>query len=176
MWKRPPQERAINARYRIVPIHPPSPPPPAGGAPLGWPIFISHSYMVKRVSIQFLKSWRRKEVWGKTEDHLALDIHLFILAMRVDIALDHVFYQGIWIPNVLSCSYIYRCVYQIARAYPRLILEGGKMKKKFQGGQNTIFFAQKYQIFWKIDFSKEKSVCQGSSCPPLPLTGYALAK
>ena len=59
------------------------------------------------------------------------------------------------------------------RAYPGLILEGGKIKKKFRGGKIS-FFAQKYQFFSKIDLFFRKIGQSGGARPPCP-PGYALA-
>ena len=61
-----------------------------------------------------------------------------------------------------------------ARAYPGLILERGKIKKKNQGGQNPFFFAQKYQIFSKIDLFFRKIGPSGGAVAPLPSLGTPL--
>jgi len=45
---------------------------------------------------------------------------------------------------IFSSSFIIR-----TRAYPGLILEGGKMKKKIQGGAKSHFFAPKIPNFIK---------------------------
>jgi len=48
------------------------------------------------------------------------------------------------------------------------------MEKKIRGGKIP-FFAQKYQIFSKLDLFSEKFVRRGGRCPPLPPPGYAHA-
>jgi len=53
-----------------------------------------------------------------------------------------------------------------------MILEGGKMKKKFKGVK-SYFFTQKYQIFSKIDLFWRKICPPGGATAPLCPPGYA---
>jgi len=65
----------------------------------------------------------------------------------------------------------------LPRAYPGLILEEGKMKKKIKRGEGKIlFFAQKYQIFSKIDLFFRKIRPSGGAAAPLCPLGYALGR
>jgi len=67
-------------------------------------------------------------------------------------------------------------MYEGLRAYPGLILEGGKIKKKFRGAKSH-FFDQKYQFFSKIYlFLKKNLSIRGAAAPLCPHPGYALMK
>jgi len=61
-----------------------------------------------------------------------------------------------------------------ARAYTELILEGGKMKKKFRGAKSH-FLPKNTNFFQKLIFLSEKSVRrEGGQLPPSAPLGYAL--
>ena len=55
----------------------------------------------------------------------------------------------------------------VARAYPGLILEGGKMKKK-SGGQNPIFCPKIPNFFKNCLFLKKNLSARGGQLPPPP--------
>ena len=63
---------------------------------------------------------------------------------------------------------------KLVKGVPRTDFREGQNEKKISGGQNPIFFAQKYQIFGKIDLFFRNICPSGEQLPPLPLLGYAL--
>ena len=60
------------------------------------------------------------------------------------------------------------CVWLLARAYPELILEGGKMKKKILEGAKSHFLLKNTKFFQKLTFFQNNLFTRGGSCPSLP--------